>query len=88
LTRHLFISYASADQAIALEVCALLEARGVSCWIAPRDVAPGSKWDESILDAIESASAFLLVLTTAANETSYVSNEVNEAFEKKKGSLR
>ncbi|OFW13824.1 MAG: hypothetical protein A3F70_00600 [Acidobacteria bacterium RIFCSPLOWO2_12_FULL_67_14] len=80
----LFISYALDDQAVALEVCAQLEAQGVHCWIAPRDVAPGAKWDEAILDAIESASAFLLILTRGANESPYVSNEVNEAFEKKK----
>src|SRR3954462_8297267 len=77
---HLFISYASADHAIALEVCALLEARGVSCWIAPRDVAAGTKWDEAIVGAIRDARAFLLILTHAANESSYVSNEVNHAF--------
>ncbi len=76
----IFISHASGDQAIATEVCALLEARGVSCWIAPRDVAAGTKWDETIVDAITDASAFLLILTRAANESPYVSNEVNHAF--------
>src|SRR4051812_26174380 len=63
-----------------MEVCALLEARGVSCWIAPRDVAPGAKWDEAIVDAIHDATSFLLILTHAANGSSYVSNEVNQAF--------
>ena len=76
----LFISYASDDQAVALEVCAQLEAQGVGCWIAPRDVAPGAQWDEAIVDAITSAGAFLLVLTTAANGSPYVKNEVNHAF--------
>ena len=80
----LFISYASDDQAIALEVCAQLEAQGVGCWIAPRDVAPGAKWDEAIVDAIHSAGAFLLLLTEAANESPYVGNEVNHAFAAKK----
>lgn len=84
MTSSLFISYASDDQVVALEICALLEAQGVRCWIAPRDVTPGAKWDEAILDAIESAPAFLLILTEAANNSPYVSNEVNEAFEKKK----
>src|SRR3954462_13585852 len=79
---HLFISYASADQAIAMEVCALLEARGVSCWIAPRDVAPGAKWDEALLHAIDEAGAFLLLLSTASNGSPFVQNEVNRAFSK------
>ena len=76
----LFISYASDDQAVALEVCAQLEAQGVRCWIAPRDVAPGAQWDEAIVDAITSSGAFLLMLTTAANASPYVKNEVNHAF--------
>ena len=80
----LFISYASDDQAIALEVCAQLEAQGVRCWIAPRDVAPGAKWDEAIVDAIQGSGAFLLILTAAANESPYVGNEVNHAFAAKK----
>ncbi len=67
-----------------MEVCALLEAQGVACWIAPRDVAPGAKWDEAIVDAISNAGAFLLVLTAAANESPYVGNEVNHAFASKK----
>jgi serine/threonine-protein kinase len=77
---HIFISYATGDQAVAMEVCALLEARGSKCWIAPRDVVAGKVWDEAILDAIESASGFLLVLSSAANASPFVKNEVNRAF--------
>ncbi|MGE0445296.1 MAG: TIR domain-containing protein [Vicinamibacterales bacterium] len=77
---HLFISYASPDQAVATDVCALLEAQGVTCWIAPRDVAAGKVWDEAILDAIEGASAFLLILSSHSNASPFVKNEVNRAF--------
>ncbi|MGE0445294.1 MAG: TIR domain-containing protein [Vicinamibacterales bacterium] len=81
---HLFISYASDDRALAEEVCALLEARGIACWIAPRDVAPGAQWDEAIVDAITGAGAFLLLLTATSNESPFVKNEVNHAFAAKK----
>ena len=54
----LFISHANDDQAIALEVCALLERQGIRCWIAPRDVAPGAVWDEAIVDAITQPARF------------------------------
>jgi TIR domain-containing protein len=84
MPKDVFISHATEDQATAAEVCALLEARGVSCWIAPRDVAPGKVWDEAILDAIESASAFLLILSARANNSSFVKNEVNRAFSQDK----
>jgi eukaryotic-like serine/threonine-protein kinase len=77
---RIFISYATGDQAVASEVCALLEAQGHACWIAPRDVVAGKVWDEAILDAIESASGFLLILSSAANASPFVKNEVNRAF--------
>jgi hypothetical protein len=35
-----FISYSSKDKAAADATCAVLEASGVRCWIAPRDIRP------------------------------------------------
>src|SRR5450631_3425043 len=78
--KDVFISHATEDQTTAAEVCALLEARGIQCWIAPRDVAPGAQWDDAIVDAIGSARTFLLILSANANESPYVKNEVNHAF--------
>jgi hypothetical protein len=37
-----FISYASQDIAVADAIVAALERAGVACWIAPRDVVPGT----------------------------------------------
>ena len=45
---HVFISYASQDAAVAGALVEALEQNGVKCWIAPRDVAPGAKWDEAL----------------------------------------
>lgn len=36
----IFISYSSRD-ALPHRVCSELEARGLRCWIAPRDIRPG-----------------------------------------------
>ena len=84
MTKAVFVSHATEDQTIAADVCAMLEARGITCWIAPRDVAPGAQWDDAIVDAIQSSRAFVLILSAAANESSYVKNEVNHAFAAKK----
>src|SRR5579872_5233441 len=84
MTRDVFISHAGDDASVAVEVCALLEKRGVKCWMAPRDVAAGSVWDEAILDAIESSRVFLLILSRSANDSQYVKNEVNRAFSERK----
>ena len=39
-SRPVFISYASRDAAVAQKVCSALEAAGIPCWIAPRNVVP------------------------------------------------
>jgi hypothetical protein len=84
MPRDVFVSHASEDHALAEQVCALLEQRGLKCWIAPRDVGAGSEWDEAILDAIEQCRAYLLILSAHANRSSFVKNELNRAFSVKK----
>ena len=39
-----FISHSSKDKHVADAICAVLERRGLRCWIAPRDVTPGASW--------------------------------------------
>ncbi len=39
-----FISHASADRKVADAIVAALETRGVPCWVATRDVAPGGEF--------------------------------------------
>jgi hypothetical protein len=75
-----FVCHSTEDALVAGQVCAMLEARGVSCWIAPRDVAPGSAWDESILSAIDASKALVLILSSHANVSPFVKSEVNRAF--------
>jgi hypothetical protein len=38
MARDAFISYSNKDKATADVACAAMEAQGVRCWIAPRDV--------------------------------------------------
>lgn len=79
-----FISHASEDQAIAAQVCTLLEANGIGCWIAPRNVSPGRGWGEQIIEGIESARVMVLLLSANANASAYVHNEVERAISKGK----
>ena len=39
-----FVSYASQDAAIANSIVESLEAQGLKCWIAPRDVKPRAQY--------------------------------------------
>ena len=61
-----FISYASHDAAVANAIVAALERQGIKCWIAPRDVVPGSLYADGIVRAITGAKVFALVLSKHA----------------------
>jgi hypothetical protein len=74
-----FISYSSKDRATADAVCQVLEARGIACWIAPRDILPGANWAESIIDAIGAARVMVLVFSASANESVQIHREVERA---------
>lgn len=77
---HVFISHAHQDRTSADQLLAALESRGIKCWSAPRDVAPGGSYAESILRGIESASCFVLVFTQHSNLSPHVLREVERAL--------
>ena len=80
---RVFISYASADAGIAQRVCAELEAAGLSCWIAPRDVVPGEFYADAIVRAIDTASVLVLVLSKNSVDSPHVLREVERGSSKR-----
>ncbi len=82
VTKDVFISHSAKDREVAQEICAVLEADGLSCWIAPRDVTPGKNFGEEILDAIEGTRATVLVLSEHSNASVHVRHEVERAVSK------
>jgi TIR domain-containing protein len=74
-----FISYASKDKVIADAVCARLESAGIRCWIAPRDILPGTSYGQSIVAAIHGAKAMVLVFSSSANASPHIPKEVERA---------
>src|SRR5579863_2382500 len=81
---RVFISYASADKVTADAVCVALEAAGVPCWIAPRDVKPGALYADAIVRAITNATALILVLSERSIASSHVGKEIERASSKKR----
>ncbi|MDH3600383.1 MAG: toll/interleukin-1 receptor domain-containing protein [Candidatus Tectomicrobia bacterium] len=81
LAELIFISHASADKETADTVCQLLEAQGMHCWMAPRDVPPGAgaKFAEAIVEAIERSVAVVLIFSEHANTSEHVMSEVERA---------
>lgn len=78
--KSVFISHASKDFKIANEIRELLEADGVSSWIAPRDIPPGYQYGTAIIEAIKDCTITLLVLTDDSNKSKAVENEIERAF--------
>jgi len=74
-----FISYSNHDKPQADAVCATLEAKGIRCWIAPRDVIPGQEWGAAIVDAIRSSRIMILVFSSHANASPQIRREVERA---------
>ncbi|MGA8553061.1 MAG: toll/interleukin-1 receptor domain-containing protein, partial [Candidatus Acidiferrales bacterium] len=75
-----FISYASKDKIVADAVCARLEAAGIRCWIAPRDIIPGRSYGEAIIEAIHGAQVMVLVFSSNANASAHIPKEVERAM--------
>jgi TolB-like protein/Tfp pilus assembly protein PilF len=74
-----FISHSSADRAIANAARESLEAAGIRCWIAPRDVRGGRFYPGEIIRAIRRSKVFLLIFSEAANASDQVLQELERA---------
>ena len=77
-----FISYASADKTAADAACAVLEACGIRCWVAPRDISPGREYAAAIIDAIDRCRVMVLIFSSSANDSPQVRREIERAASK------
>src|ERR1700686_1349037 len=74
-----FISHSEKDKTIADAMCAALEANGIRCWTAPRDILPGLDWGEAIIDAIHETSLMILIISSNANNSYQIKREIERA---------
>lgn len=56
-----FISYSSKDNKIATNICTMLEASGITCWIAPRNIEGGKSYAREIIEAIGDSQLILFL---------------------------
>jgi len=80
MAHDVFISYSSKDKLAADAVCASLEAAKIRCWIASRDILPGSDWAESIEGAITKSRLLILIFSSYSNNSKQVIREISLAF--------
>ena len=76
----IFLSYSSTDKLIADAICSRLENQQIRCWIAPRDVNPGADYANQIADALERATAMVMVFSSGSNNSRHVKSEIDRAF--------
>jgi hypothetical protein len=76
MPHDVFISHSNKDKLIADGICANLEAAGIRCWIAPRDIGPGEDWPASITTAISESLVMVLVFSASSNASADVSREI------------
>jgi len=77
-----FISYSSKDKSTADATCAKLEASGIRCWIAPRDIRPGLEYASGIIAGIDACRVMVLILSSNANASPQVHREIERAVSK------
>lgn len=79
MAHDVFICHSSKDKKIADAICAKLEQNNIRCWIAPRDVVPGSDFAESIVEAIHGTKVTVFVFSANSNVSPHVSHELERS---------
>ena len=82
-TYDFFISYSSKDPE-PIRICNELERRGVSCWIAPRDIPRGTPYARAIMQGIEHSDIFLVFISSNSIASDDVLNEIDNAHRLRK----
>jgi len=80
---NVFISYSSAD-ILPTEICHKLEMRGIKCWIAPRNITPGTPYARAIMQGLINSDTFLIFISSNSLKSEDVLNEVDNAHGLKK----
>lgn len=81
-SRDVFISHSSKDKPWADAACAVLERHKIRCWIAPRDIVPGTEWGAAIIQGMDACRVMVLIFSGHANASAQVRREVERAISK------
>jgi hypothetical protein len=82
MAHDVFLSHSHFDKVFADAICHSLEAHGIRCWVAPRDIRPSEDWAEAIINALDSARVLVLVFSSSSNSSPQVRREVERAVNK------
>jgi hypothetical protein len=71
-----FLSHDVADYTDVLALQRALAARGLTCFVAAKNIAVGTMWETALLDALTSSRVGLVLLTEQSAQSSWVMCEV------------
>ena len=77
-----FISHASAEKPIAEFLYDELKHLGAQPWMATKDVKAGSNYAQTIMHALQTSSAVIVLLTDSSISSQHVKREINLAIDK------
>lgn len=82
--KDVFISYSTKDFQIADNIRNSGESKGVSCWIAPRDIVAKDNYDSQIMKGIENAEIFLVIYSQNYAQSNLLKKELEYAVKARK----
>lgn len=80
----IFFSYSRDDSEFVLNLAKELRSDGANVWLDQLDIKPGTRWDKSIEDALDTSKTVLVVLSKTSVESNNVMDEVSYALEEGK----
>src|SRR5581483_1275397 len=75
MEKHVFISYKHDDSDFAENLIIRVQKEGFSTWLDNESLHPGDDWREEIDQAIRDAFALIVIMSPAAEASSYVTYE-------------
>ena len=84
MSAEVFVSYARVDRVRVLQLVERMRSAGIGVWIDEGGIHGASLWGQEIVDAIESASVMVLMLSDASINSDNVVKELSIASEDKK----
>jgi len=79
-----FLSYARADEVIALKLADDLIAAGAQVWVDQYDIRPSQHWDRAVEAAVHSCEGMIVILSPRSAASPTVADEVSVAIDLKK----
>lgn len=78
--KPIFLSHATPDKPFVVDLHRHLQAQGIDTWMDARELVGGNALDANIMEAIENASAMIVVLSPNTINSSWVTKEIQHAL--------